>query len=173
MAHNSGAYPAHAEHSNALIKFNEDGSIVLTIFPAPMGTGSLGTLSQIAAEYAVTTGDVLERRVAGVLGSGLPAPGVLPLLSENAPPRGRAGQVFRQVGAEDLPTRGAPSSTWYRLPVADGIELHVRGDHPVANNGTLPPDAAEAVRLALHRVSLAHRESRSERGPPDRADSGT
>jgi hypothetical protein len=57
--------------------------------------------------------------------------------------------------------------------VADGIELHVRGDHPVANNGTLPPDAAEAVRLALHRVSLAHRESRSERGPPDRADSGT
>ncbi len=50
MAHNSGAYPAHAEHSNALIKFNEDGSIVLTIFPAPMGTGSLGTLSQIAAE---------------------------------------------------------------------------------------------------------------------------
>jgi xanthine dehydrogenase molybdenum-binding subunit len=50
MAHNSGAYPAHAEHSNALIKFNEDGSIVLSIFPAPMGTGSLGTLSQIAAE---------------------------------------------------------------------------------------------------------------------------
>jgi hypothetical protein len=131
------------------------------------------TLSQIAAEHAVTTGDVLERRVAGVLGSGLPAPGVLPLLSENAPPRGRAGQVFRQVGAEDLPTQGAPSSTWYRLQVADGIELHVRGDHPVASNGTLPPDAAEAVRLALHRVSLAHRESRSERGPPDRADSGT
>jgi hypothetical protein len=57
--------------------------------------------------------------------------------------------------------------------VTDGIELHVRGDHPVASTGTLPPDAAEAVRLALHRVSLAHRESRSERGPPDRADSGT
>lgn len=50
MAHNSGAYPAHAEHSNAQIKFNEDGTIVLTVFPASIGTGSLGTLAQIAAE---------------------------------------------------------------------------------------------------------------------------
>jgi len=50
MAHNSGAWPVHAEHSNAEIKFNEDGSVVLKVFPAPMGTGALGTLAQIAAE---------------------------------------------------------------------------------------------------------------------------
>ncbi|MFC1869077.1 xanthine dehydrogenase family protein molybdopterin-binding subunit, partial [Thermodesulfobacteriota bacterium] len=50
MAHNSGAWPVHAEHSNALIKFNEDGSVVLKVFPAPIGTGAPGTLAQVAAE---------------------------------------------------------------------------------------------------------------------------
>ncbi|MFH1487462.1 MAG: molybdopterin cofactor-binding domain-containing protein [Pseudomonadota bacterium] len=50
MAHNSGAWPVHSEHSNALIKFNEDASIVLTVFPAPIGTGATGTLAQVAAE---------------------------------------------------------------------------------------------------------------------------
>jgi xanthine dehydrogenase molybdenum-binding subunit len=50
MAHNSGAWPVHAEHSNALIKFNEDASVVLTVFPAPIGTGAPGTLAQVAAE---------------------------------------------------------------------------------------------------------------------------
>ena len=50
MAHNSGAWPVHAEHSNSVIKFNEDGSVVLKVFPAPMGTGAPGTLAQVAAE---------------------------------------------------------------------------------------------------------------------------
>ncbi|MBW1803557.1 MAG: molybdopterin-dependent oxidoreductase [Deltaproteobacteria bacterium] len=50
MAHNSGAWPVHSEHSNALIKFNEDASVVLTVFPAPIGTGAPGTLAQVAAE---------------------------------------------------------------------------------------------------------------------------
>jgi xanthine dehydrogenase molybdenum-binding subunit len=50
MAHNSGAWPVHSEHSNALIKFNEDASVVLTVFPAPIGTGATGTLAQVAAE---------------------------------------------------------------------------------------------------------------------------
>lgn len=50
MAHNSGAYPAHAEISNAIVKFNEDASITLTVFPASMGTLAFGTLAQIAAE---------------------------------------------------------------------------------------------------------------------------
>jgi len=50
MAHNSGAYPAHAEISNAIIKFNEDASVTLTVFPASIGTLAFGTLAQIAAE---------------------------------------------------------------------------------------------------------------------------
>ncbi|HEY5528967.1 MAG TPA: molybdopterin cofactor-binding domain-containing protein [Thermoleophilia bacterium] len=50
MAHNSGAWPVHVEHSNALIKFNEDGSIILTAWPASIGTNALTSLAQVAAE---------------------------------------------------------------------------------------------------------------------------
>ncbi|MFH0915188.1 MAG: molybdopterin cofactor-binding domain-containing protein [bacterium] len=50
MAHNSGAWPVHVEHSNALIKFREDGSVVLSVWPAPVGTNAFTSLAQIAAE---------------------------------------------------------------------------------------------------------------------------
>ncbi len=50
MAHCSGAYPAHAEISNAIVKFNEDASVTLSVFPAPIGTLAFGTLAQITAE---------------------------------------------------------------------------------------------------------------------------
>ncbi len=50
MAHNSGAWPVHVEHSNALIKFREDGSVVLTVWPAPVGTNAFTSLAQVAAE---------------------------------------------------------------------------------------------------------------------------
>jgi len=50
MAHNSGAYPAHAEISSAIVKFNEDASVTLIVFPASIGTLAFGTLAQIAAE---------------------------------------------------------------------------------------------------------------------------
>lgn len=50
MAHNSGAWPVHVEHSNALVKFREDGSVVLTAWPAPVGTNAFTSLAQIAAE---------------------------------------------------------------------------------------------------------------------------
>ncbi len=50
MAHNSGAWPVHVEHSSALIKFNEDASIVLTVSPATMGAGAFTSLAQVAAE---------------------------------------------------------------------------------------------------------------------------
>jgi xanthine dehydrogenase molybdenum-binding subunit len=49
-AHNSGAWPVHVEHSNALIKFREDGSVVLSIWPASVGTNAFTSLAQIAAE---------------------------------------------------------------------------------------------------------------------------
>jgi len=49
-SHTSGGYPGLLEHSNALIKLNEDGSASLIIHPGAPGTGILGTLSQIAAE---------------------------------------------------------------------------------------------------------------------------
>jgi len=49
-SHTSGGYPGLLEHSNALIKLNEDGSANLIVHPGAAGTGILGTLSQIAAE---------------------------------------------------------------------------------------------------------------------------
>ena len=38
------------EHTNAILKFNEDGGCSLFVSPGNMGQGILGTLAQIAAE---------------------------------------------------------------------------------------------------------------------------
>ena len=46
----SGTYPVLLEHSNALLKFNEDGSVALVVHPGSPGTGIWGALCQIAAE---------------------------------------------------------------------------------------------------------------------------
>jgi len=50
MTYASGAGGFLLEHSNAVIKLNEDGSANLTVSPCEMGQGILGALSQIAAE---------------------------------------------------------------------------------------------------------------------------
>jgi xanthine dehydrogenase molybdenum-binding subunit len=50
MSHCTGAAPLYLEHSNAMVKVNEDGSVDLTVYPAPVGTHIWGALSQICAE---------------------------------------------------------------------------------------------------------------------------
>jgi xanthine dehydrogenase molybdenum-binding subunit len=50
MSHCTGAAPLYLEHSNAVVKLNEDGSADLTVHPAPVGQHIWGALSQIAAE---------------------------------------------------------------------------------------------------------------------------
>ncbi len=50
MNHCTGAAPLYLEHSNAVVKFNEDGSVNLTVHPAPVGSHIWGALSQICAE---------------------------------------------------------------------------------------------------------------------------
>ncbi len=50
MSHCNGAAPLYLEHSNALVKFNEDGSVDLTVHPAPVGSSIWGALTQITAE---------------------------------------------------------------------------------------------------------------------------
>ena len=50
MAHVSGAWPVHVEHSNAFIKFNEDASVVLNVWPASIGTNAFTSLAQVVAE---------------------------------------------------------------------------------------------------------------------------
>ena len=50
MSHDSGAWPIYIEPSNALVKFNEDASVVLTVSTPPIGTNAYSSLAQIVAE---------------------------------------------------------------------------------------------------------------------------
>ncbi|MEE8192272.1 MAG: MerR family transcriptional regulator [Gemmatimonadales bacterium] len=111
------------------------------------------TLADIGSELTETTGDVMERRVAAALGPDLPPPSRLPLTGEDAVPRGRAGQALR-AWTMDRPQTGNDKSPnkWHRVPVADGLELHVREDHLLARHAKLEGPAADAVRLVVGRI---------------------
>ena len=50
MAHVSGAWPGHPDHSNATVRFVEDGSVVVAAWPAAIGTNCNTSLAQVAAE---------------------------------------------------------------------------------------------------------------------------
>lgn len=117
-----------------------------------------GTLSAIAEEMRVVTGDVIERRVAAALGTGLPLPRQLPLLAKETPPAGRHGRALHHTFAAAAPAGLEPAppqedaGRWRRLLVAEGVELHVREDHPLLVHG----DNAElrhAVRLLVGRLT--------------------
>src|SRR5687768_11240302 len=88
------------------------------------------TLEAIKREMREVSGDSLERRVATSL-----APALLGAGDATAPRR------------DDVP------ATWRRLPVSDGIELHVREDSPAAREDALAA-MREAVRAALGRPEL-------------------
>jgi hypothetical protein len=90
------------------------------------------TLDSIKAEMKEVAGDALERRIAQSLAPalGLDAAG------------GR-----RSSEDDDLPR------TWRRMPVAEGIELHVRDDSPAARDDALLA-MREAIRAALGRPDL-------------------
>lgn len=89
------------------------------------------TLETIKQELGELTGDALERRVATSLATAL---GTSPF---NGPTREE----------EDAP------ATWRRVPVADGVELHVRHDSPAARDDALVA-MREAVRAALGREDV-------------------
>jgi DNA-binding transcriptional MerR regulator len=86
------------------------------------------TLDSIKQEMRGVAGDALERRVAQSLAPALVA---------------GADAVVR---VDD----GAAPLAWRRLPVADGIELHVRDDSPAAHDDAMVA-MREAVRAALSR----------------------
>lgn len=88
------------------------------------------TLDVIKLELAGQQGDQLEKRVAAALG---------PALGNGA----------------DLAVRHDDESTasWRRLPVAEGIELHVRDDSPASRESALIA-LREAVRAALGREDV-------------------
>lgn len=126
------------------------------------------TLTALADEMATTSGDVLERRVASALGEGLPPPTVLPLFGGAAQPRGRAGQVLRAPAPGKAPNPPSVTS-WRRIPVADGVELHVRTDHPAATDRGLADRLAEATTLALRRLAPTSADVPTDRAAPSSA----
>ena len=88
------------------------------------------TLDLIKREMRETTGDLLERRIAQSLAPALGA---------------RADVVVAQDDQRPL--------AWRRVPVADGIELHVRDDSPASSDDALIA-MREAVRAALGRADI-------------------
>ena len=86
--------------------------------------------TEIIAANEPLTGDSLERRVATSLA---PALGV------------RADAVAQSDGDQPL--------SWRRVPVAEGIEIHVRDDSPAARDEAVVA-MREAVRAALGREEL-------------------
>lgn len=88
------------------------------------------SLDTIRGEMRDLTGDALERRIALSL----------------APALG-SGAHEAVAHDDDLSLR------WHRLPVADGIELHVREDSPAAREEAVIA-MREAVRAALGRGDI-------------------
>ena len=89
------------------------------------------TLDGIKAEMKDFTGDAIERRVASSLAAAL----------------GATIETRRVAADADAP------ATWRRLPVADGVELHVRDDSPSSRDEALMA-MREAIRAALGREDI-------------------
>ena len=89
------------------------------------------TLDVIKREMKELTGDALERRVASSLAAAL----------------GATVETRRQASDEDV------TASWRRVPVADGVELHVRDDSPASRDDALVA-MREAVRAALGREDI-------------------
>lgn len=135
------------------------------------------TLAAIAKELEEVTGDVLERRVAVALGETLPPPDRLPLSEEESAPRGRAGRLFRgwagesaEQGGGDTPSDTRRPTTWSRIPIAPGVELHLHADHPLARARERGGELADAIRLALSRMLARGRSVPEKSSTSDRAE---
>lgn len=110
------------------------------------------TLAAITKEMQDQTGDILERRAAQTLGASLPVPDRLPLRSTGAPPRGKSGRALTAWIARDAGRDPDSPSSWRRIPVGRGVELHVETAHPLARLGPDEAAVAEAVRQALAKL---------------------
>ena len=117
-------------------------------------------LSQIGTELEEHTGDIVERRVASALGSGVIPPSRLSIANPEAA-RGRAGRAIhtwaRLGESPDQPAesgKGFASTKWHRVPVTRGLELHVHEGHPLAKYIGQSQDIADTVRLAVNRLLM-------------------
>jgi DNA-binding transcriptional MerR regulator len=110
------------------------------------------TLAAITKDMQDQTGDVLERRCAQVLGTSLPPPDRLPLKGAEKMPRGRSGRALTAWLARDASKDSGSATTWRRIPVTRGIELHLDSDHPLARLGSDENGLAETVRQAISKL---------------------
>jgi len=110
------------------------------------------TLAAITKEMRDQTGDVLERRAAQTLGASLPVPDRLPLTSKGTPPRGRSGRALTAWLTRDATRDPESPSSWRRIPVGRGVEVHLETAHPLARLGPGDAAVAEAVRQALAKL---------------------
>ncbi|MFQ5704916.1 MAG: MerR family transcriptional regulator [Gemmatimonadales bacterium] len=110
------------------------------------------TLSVISSELDETTGDVLERRVAATLGPSLPTPTSLTTSTRTRDTVGQQadGVIRAEDGDGDIPD--LESTTWRRIPISPGLELHLD-----ASKGLVRPDQdrelAAAIRTAVGTIA--------------------
>lgn len=110
------------------------------------------TLTAITKEMKDTTGDVLERRAAQALGASVPPPERLALRAAGTMPRGRSGRALTAWLVRDAERPAEASTTWRRIPVSHGLELHVDANHPLARLGPDDAGVAEVVRQAVAKL---------------------
>ncbi len=114
------------------------------------------TLASIADKLHDMTGDVLERRVAAALGPTLLTPHQLPLTGKDRPTFGRSGRALRAWLTETAgvePATPAPeTASWQRIPISQGVELHVHEKHPLTRVDNGANELADTIRLAVMRV---------------------
>ena len=110
------------------------------------------TLAAITKDMHDQTGDVLERRCAQVLGNSLPTPDRLPLKGVEGMPRGRSGRALTAWLTRDADKETGGPTTWRRIPVTRGVELHVDADHPLARLGSDDHGLAETIRQAIAKL---------------------
>ncbi len=112
------------------------------------------TLDHLMKELAGLPGDVVERRVAGALGSRLPPPDQLPLAVPEGAPRGKVGRALQAwaSAAESAPSRRGRGHLCRRVPLGAGAELLLDERHPLYE--ALDDEAiAEALRQAIDGLS--------------------
>lgn len=116
------------------------------------------TLAAITKDMHDQTGDILERRCAQVLGTSLPTPDRLPLKGAEGMPRGRSGRALTAWLTRDATKEagegagGGAATTWRRIPVTRGVELHVDADHPLARLGVEDQAVAESIRQVIAKL---------------------
>jgi hypothetical protein len=67
-------------------------------------------------------------------------------------PRGRSGRALTAWLVRDAEREPEASTTWRRIPVSRGLELHVDPNHPLARLGGDDAGVAELVRQAVAKL---------------------